>query len=238
MTPTRINAAFDRRAAVHAANMPWTPSPVQGVERKMLDRVGGEVARATSIVRYAPGSRFAPHVHGGGEEFLVLDGVFQDEAGDYPAGSYVRNPPTTRHEPGSAPGCVLFVKLWQFDPVDRTPVRLDALGDHRVPVERRPGVGARPLFSDRREQVRIEKWAAGARVAFAPVGGLELLCLDGGFSEGGEAFAPWSWLRLPVEALLDAIAGPRGCVVWLKEGHLRFVDTAPFETAPARPLSA
>ena len=74
-----------------------------GVERRMLDRIGDEVARATSIVRYAAGSRFSPHTHGGGEEFLVLDGVFQDEHGDYPAGSYVRNPPTSRHTPGSRP---------------------------------------------------------------------------------------------------------------------------------------
>jgi len=91
----------------------------------MLDRIGDEVARATSIVRYAPHSRFAPHTHGGGEEFLVLDGVFQDEHGDYPTGTYVRNPPTSRHTPGSEPGCTIFVKLLQFDPDDRTPVRID-----------------------------------------------------------------------------------------------------------------
>ena len=104
------------RAAVHAGRLDWTPSPIPGVDRRMLDRVGEEVARATSIVRYAPGSRFSPHTHGGGEEFLVLDGVFQDEHGDFPAGSYIRNPPTTSHTPGSEPGCTIFVKLWQFDP--------------------------------------------------------------------------------------------------------------------------
>ena len=96
-----------------------------GVERRMLDRIGDEVARATSIVRYAANSRFSPHVHDEGEEFLVLEGVFQDEHGDFPAGTYVRNPPQSRHTPGSEPGCVLFVKLRQFDPADRTQVRLD-----------------------------------------------------------------------------------------------------------------
>src|SRR6266576_1334516 len=121
-----LNADFSQRAVVHAAKLVWTPSPIAGVERRMLDRIGEEVARATSIVRYAPASRFSAHTHGGGEEFLVLDGVFQDEHGDYPAGCYVRNPPTTRHPPGSAPGCVLFVKLWQFDLEDRTKVRRDA----------------------------------------------------------------------------------------------------------------
>ena len=91
-----LNADFTKRAAVHGAGIPWLPSPVAGVERRMLDRVGDEVARATTIVRYAPGSRFSAHTHGGGEEFLVLEGVFTDEHGDYPTGSYVRNPPT-RH---------------------------------------------------------------------------------------------------------------------------------------------
>ena len=99
-----LNSDFTARAAVHAGRLDWTPSPIPGVDRRMLDRVGEEVARATSIVRYAPGSRFSPHTHGGGEEFLVLDGVFQDEHGDFPAGSYIRNPPTTSHTPGVRPG--------------------------------------------------------------------------------------------------------------------------------------
>src|SRR6516162_5700894 len=72
-----INADFSKRAAVHAARLPWIPSPIKGVDRRMLDRIGDEVARATSIVRYAPHSHFSPHTHGGGEEFLVLDGVFR-----------------------------------------------------------------------------------------------------------------------------------------------------------------
>ena len=92
-----INADFSKRVAVHAARLPWIPSPIKGVDRRMLDRIGDEVARATSIVRYAPHSHFSPHTHGGGEEFLVLDGVFQDDDGDFPAGSYVRNPPTAPH---------------------------------------------------------------------------------------------------------------------------------------------
>ncbi len=119
-----LNHDFARRAAVHAAGIAWAPSPIAGIERRMLDRIGDEVARATSIVRYAPHSRFSTHTHGGGEEFLVLDGVFEDEHGGYPAGSYVRNPPSSRHTPGSASGCVLFVKLWQLDPADRTETRI------------------------------------------------------------------------------------------------------------------
>jgi anti-sigma factor ChrR (cupin superfamily) len=101
----KLNADFTKRAVVHAATLDWQASPMAGVERRMLDRIGDEVARATSIVRYAPHSQFSPHEHDGGEEFLVLEGVFQDEYGDFPAGCYVRNPPQSRHTPrgGSTP---------------------------------------------------------------------------------------------------------------------------------------
>ena len=106
-----LNADFSQRVLLHADELTWQASPMAGVERRMLDRIGDEVARATTIVRYAPGSHFSAHTHGGGEEFIVLDGVFQDEHGDFPAGSYVRNPPTSRHTPGSAPGCVTALPL-------------------------------------------------------------------------------------------------------------------------------
>jgi len=86
-----------------------------GVERWMLDRIGDEVARATSIVRYAANARFSAHTHGGGEEFLVLAGSFHDAHGDYLEGAYVRNPIGTSHAPWAGPeGAVLFVKLHQF----------------------------------------------------------------------------------------------------------------------------
>ena len=110
----RLNADFDKRVALHAADIPWQASPMAGVERRMLDRIGDEVARATTIVRYAPGSQFSAHVHTGGEEFLVLEGVFQDEFGDFPAGSYIRNPPGSKHTPGSEPGCTILVRDVRF----------------------------------------------------------------------------------------------------------------------------
>ena len=160
-----LNADFTQRAAVHAASLPWQPSPTPGVDRRMLDRIGDEVARATSIVRYAPDSRFPAHTHGGGEEFLVLDGVFQDEHGDFPAGSYVRNPPGSRHSPGSAPGCTIFVKLWQFDPDDRAQVRLHPNSVAYLPAPGRPGVHIAALFRDDHEDVRLERWAAETAVA-------------------------------------------------------------------------
>ena len=105
-----LHADLNERAVLDTNALAWTPSPMAGVERRMLDRRGGELARATSIVRYAPGSRFACHVHAGGEEIVVLDGVFQDEHGTYPTGSWLRNPPGSVHRPWSEAGCTIWVK--------------------------------------------------------------------------------------------------------------------------------
>ncbi len=215
-----LNANFDERAAVHAAQIPWKPSPMAGVDRRMLDRIGDEVARATSIVRYAPGSHFSAHVHTGGEEFMVLDGVFQDEHGDYPAGSYIRNPPQSSHTPGSEAGCTIFVKLWQFDLDDRTGVRLDTTALALDADLARPGVEVMPLFKNDREEVTLERWAAGAAVELHAEQGMEVLVLKGGFSEAGEEFAPQSWLRLPAGSRSSAAAGPSGARVWIKRNHL------------------
>jgi len=220
----RVNADFTARVAVHAGRIDWVPSPIPGVERKMLDRIGDEVARATTIVRFAPGSQFSPHTHDGGEEFLVLDGVFQDEHGDFPAGTYVRNPPTSRHTPGSAPGSTIFVKLWQFDPGDRREVIADTNALDLEPLAGRPGVSGSVIFEDAHESVRIERWAPGAGVSLQVDGGLEILCLQGEFREGGETFGAQSWLRLPAGATLDATAGKNGCRLWFKQGHLHHVD--------------
>ena len=228
-----LNADFSRRVVVHAARMPWVASPIAGVERRMLDRIGEEVARATSIVRYAPGSHFSPHTHGGGEEFLVLEGVFQDEQGEYPAGSYVRNPPTSRHTPASASGCILFVKLWQFDLTDRTGVRIETGPMSYQPATSRPGVELIPLFCDRREKVRLERWAPGAVITTTVPGGAEVLGLDGDFNESGEHFEAQSWLRLPPGSSFQAGAGPQGCRVWVKTGHLLHIRGVPESQDPA-----
>lgn len=235
-----INADFAKRAVVHASGVDWVPSPVPGVDRKMLDRVGGEVARATSIVRYAPGSRFPAHTHGGGEEFLVLEGVFQDEFGDYPADSYIRNPPTSRHTPGSAPGCTIFVKLHQFEPTDRTQIRLNADQLTAMAQAGQNQATTVPLFSNSVESVRIEQWPAGTTISSTAKDGLEALVLEGSFREGGSIFERYSWLRLPVDSTFEATAGIAGAKVWIKSGHLRnirlpaLIDSYPTAIASTR----
>ncbi|AHD00585.1 cupin domain-containing protein [Leisingera methylohalidivorans] len=206
----RINADFTKRVAVHFDETPWVASPAPGVERKMLDRIGEEVARATTIVRFAPGSAFARHVHDGGEEFLVLDGVFQDEHGDFPKGSYIRNPPTTSHTPAAAEGAVILVKLHQFDPADRTEVKTRITG----------GAAQQQLFQDRIETVTLQTWAPGQAVSLEVPGGAEVFVMDGSYIESREEFSRWDWLRMPPGSCLEATAGINGAKVWMKTGHL------------------
>ncbi len=222
-----LNADFTLAVTVQAGGLPWVPSPVVGVERRMLDRIGEEVARATSLVRYAPGSQFSRHTHGGGEEFLVLEGVFQDEHGDYPAGTYVRNPPGSAHTPASLGGCVILVKLWQFDPADRTPVVIR-------PGERQwqdhPGLRRAMLHTDPREAVCLEDWQGGHTARRPLPGGAEVLVLAGTLLCGGEHLPAQTWLRLPAGSTLHATAGEAGCLLWCKTGHL--TQTLPFDPAP------
>ena len=156
-----------------------------------------------------------------------MDGVFQDEHGDFPAGSYIRNPPESSHTPRSAPGCTIFVKLWQFELSDRTHSRIDTNKMRFVAATDHDGVEVLPLFSDAREDVVVERWAPGVEVALAPDDGVELLVLEGGFTDAGEAFSAQSWLRLPRGVGANVTTGPDGARVWIKRGHLAEAPQAP-----------
>lgn len=212
-----LNADFKTRVVVHSDQLEWIASPMAGVDRRMLDRIGDEVARATSIVRYAPGSHFSAHTHTGGEEFIVLDGVFQDEHGDFPEGTYVRNPPTTSHTPGSEPGCTIFVKLWQFDMEDRNQFRKTMADELAAPVD---GVATAELHRDADEVVTYSHLDAGAKLHNDNAGGIEMLVIAGSVTESGDTLGKGAWLRLPDGQALSAVAGPDGAKVWIKTGHL------------------
>ncbi|KWV45576.1 cupin [Bradyrhizobium macuxiense] len=214
----RINDDLTVPVIVQASALPWVASPAAGVDRRMLFRIGEEVARATSIVRYAPNSAFPRHTHGGGEEIVVLDGVFQDEHGDYPAGSYFRNPPGTSHVPASAEGCTIFVRLWQFRESDREQIV-------RRPGERGSGTAsAIELFDDGFENVRIERMAPDSAVLIENARGLEALVLDGSLLIADQNLTSQGWIRLPAGLALRAVAGPQGAKVWLKDAALMHPD--------------
>jgi anti-sigma factor ChrR (cupin superfamily) len=194
----RVRADFDAPVSVAARDHQWVASPEPGVERVMLDRLGEEVAVATSIVRYAAGSRFAAHRHDRGEEFLVLEGVFADEHADYPAGTYVRNPPGTAHTPRSDVGCTIFVKLRQFAPDDLEPrvIDIEALDAHVADGATK----AHLLHRHGLEEVWILDGGIGAVYKFAPTLALhELLVLSGNVVVNGEPMTRLDWVRLPAE---------------------------------------
>lgn len=214
-----LNADFSRPVVILSENLDWIASPMPGVDRRMLDRIGGEVARATTIVRYAPQSAFSAHTHTGGEEFIVLDGVFQDEHGDYPAGTYVRNPPTSSHTPGSAAGCTIFVKLWQFDPDDRTQFRKDMAASVTATKH---GVATAVLHQDNRETVTYHQLESAASFTCADSGGVEVLVMSGTLIHDRKTLPKGAWLRLPDGAALAARAGDDGAAIWMKTGHLRY----------------
>lgn len=211
-----INADFSRRALVAPDQYAWTASPESGVERVMLDRIGAEKARATSIVRYAPGSRFPAHSHPGGEEILVLSGVFSDEDGDYPEGWYLRNPPGSSHAPSSRDGATIFVKLRQMAASETARVRIDT----RAPSSwRQQGLRAVcPLFSAEGEQVTLQRVEPDGAVFAGPVEGAEMLVLAGGLVEGDACHARGTWLRLPAGAYPALRAGAQGATLYLRSG--------------------
>ncbi|GBL05160.1 cupin domain-containing protein [Glaciecola sp. KUL10] len=220
----KINSDFDKRVIVHSADLDWVSSPMQGVDRRPLDRVGDEVARATTIVRYAPGSTFSSHVHTGGEEFVVIEGVFQDEHGDFPTGSYIRNPPGSSHTPRSDNGCVILVKLWQFEPDDSTHVRLRTDRMFSVPLKDWLGVSITPLYKDAIEQVSMIDLEADAVLSMDVPNGAELYVMEGEIEESGDALRQSSWLRQPIDHRIEMKAGKNGARVWCKTGHIREVE--------------
>jgi anti-sigma factor ChrR (cupin superfamily) len=214
-----LNDDLTVRTVAHAARQEWVPSPSRGVERRMLFRIGEEKARATSIVRYAPRSRFPHHRHPGGEEFLVLEGTFQDETGEFPAGSYVRNPPGTGHAPGSDEGCTIFVKLWQFRDDDHEQiVRLPGEGKRDRPSQ--GAFSSVTLFESAYERVGIAQWQAGAAIELSNPRGLEVLVLSGSFSDEQEEFERLSWLRLPAGNNFYARVNQDGARIWFKSAQL------------------
>nr|WP_254797680.1 cupin domain-containing protein [Pseudomonas aromaticivorans] len=214
-----MNADFDQRVLVNTATQPWEDSPQAGVQRIPLDRLGEEVARATSLVRFAAGSRFPAHVHGGGEEILVLEGVFSDETGDYPAGSYLRNPPGSRHTPSSAPGCTLLVKLWQFAPDDHGDLRLDSTGMTWRPGDVE-GLTILPLHEHGGVRTALLRLQPGTRCVEQDFpGGEEVFVLEGSLADEAGNYPAGSWLRNPRGSHCRRYS-ERGALLYVKTGHI------------------
>lgn len=219
-----LNADFTQSALVRPQDGQWIPSPSAGVERWMLDRVGDEVARATSLVRYAPDSHFPRHTHAGGEEYLVLDGIFSDESGDYGPGHYVRNPVGTAHAPFTKAGATILVKLWQFQAGDDQPVSTDT---KNAPFQagQTPGVSSLSLHGYGEEKVSLIRFAPGTSVPrHDHPGGEEIYVIEGDLVDEHGTYPQGSWLRRP-HASRQGHKTQGGCLLFVKSGHL-FPDAA------------
>ena len=219
----KIHADMNERASERIDDLPWRPSPDGSVERRMLDRDGHEIATATTVVRYPKGSRFPRHVHGGGEEFLVLEGIFSDEHGDYPGGTYVRNPPGSSHAPFSDGGCIIFVKLQQFEENDSKQFAVDTR-DPEWTDGPHPGWSHQLLHRHCSEEVMLVNIEIGSpAVEIQWQRGAEFLILDGEIEDEQGRYSSNAWLRLPAGSRQRLVASG-GVRFYLKTGHLPRIE--------------
>ena len=213
-----INMDFKQRVVIDTAGQAWVDSPMPGVQRKPLAREDAERGHATSIVRYLTGARFRAHDHPLGEEILVLEGVFSDETGNYHAGTYFRNPEGFRHAPFSDEGCVILVKLHQFQDDDREHVVIDT---NTAPFQ--PGQGklqVLPLHHHGSEQVALVRWPAGERFQeHRHVGGEEIYVISGELKDEQGSYPAGSWIRSPHLSQHFPFTEEQ-TLIWVKVGHL------------------
>jgi len=213
-----LNMDLTQRIAVNTNEMNWLTSPSPDVLRKPLEREAKESGHTTSIVTYKEGASFPRHKHPLGEEIFVLEGIFSDENGDYPAGSYLRNPPNSFHSPFSQKGCVIFVKLNQFDKQDDRSVVVDT-----TTAQWQDGIGGLKVMSlheFEHEHVALVKWPAGEK--FQPhthFGGEEILVLSGEFKDEYGSYPANTWIRSPHMSQHFPFV-EKETVIFVKTGHL------------------
>jgi anti-sigma factor ChrR (cupin superfamily) len=213
-----LNMQLDQSVAINTAEMDWEPSPMAGVWRKPLAREAAEHGPTTSVVRYDAGSHFSAHLHPRGEEILVLEGVFSDEHGDYPAGTYLRNPPGSKHSPHSDPGCILLVKLDQFDATDTTSLRVNTSETAWMPGESKLEI--MPLYDFGQESVFLLKWPPDTRLrTHRHYGGEEVFVVSGELFDEYGHYPAGSWMRSPHQSEHCPYT-EQETVIWIKTGHL------------------
>ncbi len=214
-----LNIDFSERVVLETAPLDWVASPNAAVQRKLLERDGGELARACSIVRYAAGARFEWHTHDKGEEIYVLEGTLTDELGDYPSGTYIKNPPGSMHAPSSKDGCVLFVKLRHLlnNDLERVVVHTKSAQWYQGLV---PGLSVMPLSEFQSHHTALVRWAPST--FFNPhrhYGGEEIFVIDGVFEDEHGRYPKHTWLRSPHMSQHQPFSR-EGCTILVKTGHL------------------
>lgn len=214
-----VNSDFRERVAVTPDCYRWVDSNQPGVRRMMLDRIGEEQARATSLVQYAKGAHFPHHFHPGGEEILVLSGTFSEDDSHYPAGWYLRNPPGSKHQPFSPDGTTIFVKLRQMNASERLPLRINTNDSSNWVAECQQEKCT--LFTSQAERVWLQRLQAGAQLNTAGMVGLELLVLRGEIAMESAGYPSGSWIRLPIGDMPILTANQPDTTLYIKTGHLQ-----------------
>jgi anti-sigma factor ChrR (cupin superfamily) len=215
-----LHSDFSQRVVLPANDARWSPSPIAGCDRRLLDGVSDASAAATRIDRYASGTVFTLNALGCGEELLVLEGGFSDESGIYAAGSYLRNPPSSAKTAVTTEGCTLFIKQWQFAPNDRLAVRIDTQSADWYPGLV-PGLSVMPLHEHDGVSTALVRWAPDTRFnTHAHPGGEEILVLDGVFSDEHGDYPAGSWIRSPRWSRHTPFTGAEGALIYVKVGAI------------------
>ena len=216
-----LNQDFTKRVVINTLIEEWHASPSSGVERLYLERDNmGEFAKASSIVKFQPGSEFEEHIHDNGEEIFVLDGIFSDQYGDYPKGTYLRNPHNSNHVPFSKDGCKIFVKLRQFKKGDNISIIKNTLNSEWI-QGLVPGLKVMPLHEYQTEHAAMVKWEPNTRFnAHKHWGGEEIYVVDGVFYDQFGAYPKGTWIRSPHLSEHQPFTRSEGALIFVKTGHL------------------
>lgn len=215
----QINSDISKRVAIQQSTLPWIATPLAGIQIRTLEDGGEATARATAIVKCAPGSRIVDCTRELGEEIMVLDGVLTDEFGSYGKGSYVKSPPGSDHACESASGCLLFVKRHPLESGDDWRIVVDTatMPWYQGLVD---GLSVMPLSESGTQHTALVRWAPGTR--FNPhrhYGGEEIYVLDGVFEDEHGRYPAGSWLRSP-HLSAHCPFSIEGCTIFVKVGHL------------------
>jgi anti-sigma factor ChrR (cupin superfamily) len=194
--PFLLNMDFSQVACLRPDEQEWITSPADGVSRVHLERTEEESGHTTSLVKFEAGSYFPQHSHPNGEEVFVLEGVFSDEEGDYPAGTYIRNPPGSTHKPFTKEGCTLFVKLEQFQAGD-----IEHIVIRPEDQQWRQGIGnlrVLSLHAFNTESTALVSWPKNEVFqAHSHMGGEEVVVINGKFIDEHGEYPGGTWLRSP-----------------------------------------
>lgn len=214
MNRKNYNIDLSKKVRINTTQEIFTSSHESGVKMIPLEREVAAPGRTTSIVEYVAGEPAQRHEHPFGEEIYVLEGTFSDEERDYPAGTYIRNPPGSSHTSFSKNGCKLFVKLNQMDRDDKEHVVIDT-----SKTSWHSGHGnleVMPLT----EKAALVKWPKGERfVNHSHYGGEEILVLKGEFIDEHGRYPKGTWIRSPHLSTHYPFVEEE-TIIFVKTGHL------------------